>query len=127
MFVVPVYFVLWNLSTKLTAVGLVLDSMHSKLMIHPLVIIERLVSTNEAIMVLEFRKFPPLLRMGHFNMLLEFWQSLPIEPTKLTVELSEDFVAESSVEGVQFVRVIILGVKLEVNEIVCFEDTPITF
>ena len=78
-------------------------------------------------MVLEFRKFSSLLRMGHFNMLLEFWQSLPIKPTKLTVELSEDFVAESSVEGVKFIRVIILGVKLEVNEIVCFEDTPITF
>ena len=40
MFVVPIYFVLWNLPTKLAAVGLVLDSMHSKLMIHPLVIIE---------------------------------------------------------------------------------------
>ena len=82
---------------------------------------------NEAIMVLEGREFLPLLRVGHLYMPLEFWQSLPIEPTKLTVELSEDFVPESSVEGVKSVWVLRLGVKLEVDEIVCLEDAPETF
>ena len=127
IFVLPVYFVLWNFPTELTAVGFMFDSMHSKLMVHSLVIVERLVSANETIMVLEGREFLPLLRMGHLYMSLKFWQSLPIEPTKLTVELSEDFVPESSVEGVKSVRVILLGVKLQVDEIVCLEDAPETF